>query len=192
VRGHGRAAGVREGVHRGAGRCVAARRAQRRRLLADWTDVASGAKADRPQLAEALASLRPGDTLCVWRLDRLGRSLPHLIETVRELEERGVGFRSVQESIDTSTPGGRLVFHVFGALAAFERDLVQERTRAGLDAARRRGRTGGRPPALTPAKAKQARKMRAEGASLDEIAGVVGVSVSTLYRRLQPGRPSPE
>ena len=128
----------------------------------------------------------------MWRLDRLGRSLPHLIETVRELEERGVGFRSVQESIDTSTPGGRLVFHVFGALAAFERDLVQERTRAGLDAARRRGRTGGRPPALTPAKAKQARKMRAEGASLDEIAGVVGVSVSTLYRRLQPGRPSPE
>jgi len=152
-----------------------------------WTDVASGAKADRPQLAEALASLRPGDTLCVWRLDRLGRSLPHLIETVRELEERGVGFRSVQESIDTSTPGGRLVFHVFGALAAFERDLVQERTRAGLDAARRRGRTGGRPPALTPAKAKQARKMRAEGASLDEIAGVVGVSVSTLYRRIDGG-----
>ncbi len=96
-----------------------------------WTDVASGAKADRPQLAEALASLRPGDTLCVWRLDRLGRSLPHLIETVRELKERGVGFRSLQEAIDTGTPGGRLIFHVFGALATFEQDLVQERTRAG-------------------------------------------------------------
>jgi len=151
-----------------------------------WTDVASGAKADRPQLAEALASLRPGDTLCVWRLDRLGRSLPHLIETVRELKERGVGFRSLQEAIDTGTPGGRLIFHVFGALATFEQDLVQERTRAGLDAARRRGRTGGRPPALTQAKAKQAQKMRDEGAALAEISSVVGVSVSTLYRQLRP------
>jgi len=118
------------------------------------------------------------------RSPRLGRSLPHLIETVRQLAERGVGFRSLRESIDTTTPGGRLVFHVFGALASFERELVQERTRAGLDAARARGRLGGRPTVLTPAKARQARKMRDEGATMDEIASVVGVSVATLYRRL--------
>ncbi len=154
-----------------------------------WTDVASGVKADRPQLADALMSLRPGDTLVVWRLDRLGRSLPHLIETVQGLADRGVGFRSLQESIDTGTPGGQLVFHVFGALASFERALIQERTRAGLDAARRRGRLGGRPPVLTAAKAKQAHRMRVEGATMDEIAGVVGVSVSTLYRRLRPATP---
>jgi len=92
----------------------------------------------------------------VWRLDRLGRSLPHLIETIGELEARGVGFKSVQESIDTTTPGGRLVFHVFGALASFERELIQERTLAGLAAARERGRLGGRPTALSPAKLKQA------------------------------------
>ena len=149
-----------------------------------WTDTASGAKADRPQLAEAMAALRPGDTLAVWRLDRLGRSLPHLIDTVRELEERGVGFRSLQESIDTTTPGGRLVFHIFGALASFERELIVERTQAGLTAARARGRTGGRPTVLTPAKERQARKMLAEGATKDEVAGVLGVSVSTLYRRV--------
>jgi len=149
-----------------------------------WTDTASGAKTDRPQLAEVLASLRPGDTLVVWRLDRLGRSLPHLVETVTELEERGVGFRSLTEAIDTTTPGGRLVFHLFASLAHFERELIRERTMAGLDAARRRGRVGGRKTVLTPAKEKQARKMLAEGASKDEIAGVVGVSVSTLYRRL--------
>jgi DNA invertase Pin-like site-specific DNA recombinase len=152
-----------------------------------WTDVASGARVDRPQLAAVLEALRPGDTLVVWRLDRLGRSLPHLIETVRQLEERAVGFRSLRESIDTTTPGGRLVFHVFGALASFERELVQERTRAGLDAARARGRLGGRPTVLTPVKARQARKMRDEGATMDEIASVVGVSVATLYRRLDIG-----
>jgi len=84
-----------------------------------WTDTASGSKTDRPQLGEVMAALRPGDTLAVWRLDRLGRSLPHLIDTVRVLQERGVGFRSLQESIDTTTPGGRLVFHIFGSLAEF-------------------------------------------------------------------------
>jgi len=149
-----------------------------------WTDTASGAKTDRPQLAEAMASLRPGDTLVVWRLDRLGRSLPHLVEAVRQLEERNVGFKSLQEAIDTTTPGGRLVFHIFASLA--ERDLTRERTRAGLDAARRRGRVGGRKTVLTPAKERQARKMLAEGATKEEIADVVGVSVSTLYRRLRP------
>jgi len=149
-----------------------------------WTETASGSRTDRPQLAEVMASLRPGDTLVVWRLDRLGRSLPHLIETIHDLEERGVGFRSLQESIDTTTPGGRLVFHIFGALAAFERELVVERTQAGLIAARARGRTGGRPTVLTAGKEKQARRMLADGATKDEVAAILGVSVSTLYRRL--------
>jgi len=99
-----------------------------------WSDTASGTRTDRPQLAAVFDQLRAGDTLVVWRLDRLGRSLPHLIETIGELQARGVGFKSVQESIDTTTPGGRLVFHVFGALASFERELIQERTLAGLAA----------------------------------------------------------
>jgi len=149
-----------------------------------WTDTASGVKTDRPQLAEVLASLRPGDTLVVWRLDRLGRSLPHLIDTVRGLEDRAVGFRSLTEAIDTTTPGGRLVFHIFASLAQFERELIRERTQAGLTAARARGRVGGRKTVLTPAKERQARRMLAEGATKAEVAGVVGVSVSTLYRRV--------
>ena len=107
-------------------------------------DTASGAKADRPGLADALAYLRDGDVLAVWRLDRLGRSMPHLIETIGALEARGVGFRSLTEAIDTTTPGGRLIFHVFGALGQFERDLIRERTKAGLTAAAARGRKGGR------------------------------------------------
>jgi len=110
-----------------------------------------------------------GDSLCVWRLDRLGRSLPHLI--------------------DTTTPGGHLVFHIFGSLA--ERDLIQERTRAGLTAARARGRLGGRPTVLTPAKAKQAQRMIADGTPLVEVAFVVGVSRSTLYRQLRPAAHGP-
>jgi len=104
-----------------------------------FTDHASGSREDRPELAAALESLRPGDTLVVWRLDRLGRSLQHLIDTVTALQERGVGFRSVTESIDTTTAGGRLVFHLFGALAEFERQLIRDRTLAGLAAARARG-----------------------------------------------------
>jgi DNA invertase Pin-like site-specific DNA recombinase len=124
-----------------------------------WTDVASGARTDRPQLALVLEALQPGNTLVVWRLDRLGRSLPHLIETVGELEGRGVGFRSLTESIDTTTPGGRLVFHIFGSLAQFERELVKERTMAGLAAARARGRTGGRPTVMTTAKVRAAQRI---------------------------------
>jgi DNA invertase Pin-like site-specific DNA recombinase len=124
-----------------------------------WTDVASGARTDRPQLGLVLKALQPGNTLVVWRLDRLGRSLPHLIETVGELEGRGVGFRSLTESIDTTTPGGRLIFHIFGSLAQFERELVKERTTAGLAAARARGRTGGRPTVMTTAKVRAAQRI---------------------------------
>lgn len=149
-----------------------------------WTDIASGAKTDRPELAALMDVLRPGDTLVVWRLDRLGRSLPHLIETVTDLEQRGVAFRSLTESIDTSTAGGRLIFHIFGALADFERSLIKERTVAGLAAARERGRVGGRPAALTPAKTRQAKKMRAEGVPMSEIAEVLEVARSTLYLHL--------
>jgi DNA invertase Pin-like site-specific DNA recombinase len=108
-----------------------------------FTDTIGGSSTQRPGLDEALTYLRSGDSLVVWRLDRLGRSLRHLIGTVGQLQSNGVGFRSLQESIDTATPGGKLVFHVFGALAEFERDLIRERTQAGLAAARARGRRGG-------------------------------------------------
>jgi len=114
-----------------------------------FTDTSSGANTERKGLEDALSYVRPGDTLVVWRLDRLGRSLQHLIETITKLHDRGIGFRSLTEQIDTTTSGGRLVFHVFGALAEFERDLIRERTQAGLQAARERGHRGGRPKALS-------------------------------------------
>ena len=153
-----------------------------------FMDKASGSVADRPQLAACLDYVRDGDTLVVWRLDRLGRSLPHLIDTVRSLADRGIGFKSVQEAIDTTTPGGRLVFHVFAALAEFERDLIKERTHAGLAAARARGRVGGRPPALTPAKAKAAKHLYdAGGTTVADIARIVNVSRATVYRSLKVG-----
>jgi DNA invertase Pin-like site-specific DNA recombinase len=150
-----------------------------------WTDVASGSRDDRPELTKLLDErLLPGDTLVVWRLDRLGRSLRHLIDTVTALDERGVGFRSVQESIDTTTPGGRLVFHVFAALAEFERDLIRDRTLAGLEAARVCGRRGGRPAKMTPAKLRQAERMHAADTPITEIAAVLGVGRATVYRHL--------
>lgn len=156
-----------------------------------WSDTASGALDRRPQLDKALDYLRAGDTLVVWRLDRLGRSLPHLIATVTALEARGVGFRSLTEGFDTTTPGGRLLFHVLGALAEFERNIIRERTRAGLEAARARGRKGGRRPKVTAAKLATARKMYAETGpdgkrlhTVAEIAGVIGVSRATVYRAL--------
>jgi DNA invertase Pin-like site-specific DNA recombinase len=121
-----------------------------------FEDRASGVQANRAGLHEALAYVREGDVLVTWKLDRLGRSLPHLIETVAALEKRGVGFRSITEAIDTTTPGGRLVFHLFGALGQFERDLIQERTRAGLAAAAARGRKGGRKPVITDERLKRA------------------------------------
>src|SRR5215211_1024954 len=151
-----------------------------------FTDTLSGAKADRPGLAQALAYARPGDTLVVWRLDRLGRSLRHLIEAVTGLEGRGVGFKSLTESIDTTSPGGKLVFHIFGALAEFERDLIRTRTRAGLTAARARGRTGGRPRAKGLADPRQlalARKLyAAKETPVTELARMFKVSRATFYR----------
>ena len=128
-----------------------------------FEDRASGARADRAGLRSALEYVRDGDVLIVWKLDRLGRSLPHLIETVTTLEKRGVGFRSITEAIDTTTPGGRLVFHLFGALGQFERDLIQERTRAGLAAAAARGRKGGRKPVVTSEKLERARSHHRQG-----------------------------
>ena len=148
-----------------------------------YTDTASGSRTDRPGLAEALSHLRTGDTLVVWRLDRLGRSLGHLIETIRTLEARGVHFKSLQEQIDTGTSGGKLVFHVFGALAEFERDLIKERTKAGLDAARTRGRLFGRPHALTPKQVEQLQTLaRDERNTVMEICKTLGISRPTYYR----------
>src|SRR5271156_6348815 len=149
-----------------------------------FEDKASGAKADRPGLAAALGFVREGDTLIVWKLDRLGRSLPHLIETVNALEARGVSFRSVTESIDTTTPGGRVVFHIFGALGQFERDLIRERTRAGLDAAISRGRRGGRKPVITAEKLRRARALLTQGLTVREAAARVKVGKTALYAAL--------
>ena len=151
-----------------------------------FTETASGAKADRPVLEETLEYLRPGDTLVVWRLDRLGRSLKHLIEVTTQLAERGIGFRSLTEQIDTTTPGGKLVFHVFGALAEFERELIRERTQAGLAAARARGRKGGRPKAKgldDPKKLALAQRLYDDPKNdIATICQALGVSRSTLYR----------
>jgi DNA invertase Pin-like site-specific DNA recombinase len=150
-----------------------------------FTETASGAAADRPVLELVLDQLRPGDTLVVWKLDRLGRSLRHLVDTVSGLAERGVGFRSLQEQVDTTTPGGKLVFHVFAALAEFERDLIRERTSAGLAAARARGRHGGRPSVMTAHKLQVAREMYASGQyTVAAIAKTLGVSRASVYRQL--------
>lgn len=133
-----------------------------------------------------MEQLQPGNTLVVWKLDRLGRSLRHLIEVVRDLENRGVGFRSLQESIDTTTPAGKLVFHIFGALAEFERDIIRERTHTGLAAARARGRKGGRPSMMTPAKLRIAREMYdGKQDTVEVIAKTIGVSRATVYRHLE-------
>lgn len=151
-----------------------------------FTDTISGAKAERPGLGEALAYVRPGDTLVVWRLDRLGRSLKDLIAAITGLDERGIGFKSLTESIDTTTPGGKLVFHVFGALAEFERDLIRERTQAGLAAARARGRSGGRPPSLTPKQRELLRQLYADKRhSIADITQTLRISKATLYRYLK-------
>jgi DNA invertase Pin-like site-specific DNA recombinase len=150
-----------------------------------FSERASGAAAERPVLAELLSHSRNGDTLVVWRLDRLGRSLPHLIETVQKMESRGVGLRSLTEGIDTTTSNGRLVFHLFGALAQFERELIRERTMAGLAAARARGRKGGRPPKLSAEKLRVAQRLLKDPEStVSEVAKTLGVHRSTLHKAL--------
>jgi DNA invertase Pin-like site-specific DNA recombinase len=150
-----------------------------------FEDHASGARTDRAGLRQALDYVRDGDVLIVWKLDRLGRSLRHLIETVAMLEKRGVGFRSITEAIDTTTPGGRLVFHLFGALGQFERDLIQERTRAGLAAATARGRKGGRKPVVVPEKLERARGMVAKGLTVREAAVRLKIGKTALYEALR-------
>ena len=151
-----------------------------------FEDQVSGVSTERPGWTQVKAMLRDGDTVVVWRLDRLGRSLKHLIETITELGDRGVGFRSVQENLDTTSAGGRLVFHIFGALAEFERELIQERTRAGLAAARARGRKGGRPRKLDAKKLATARRLLDDPEqTVTEVAEILGVSRATLYRALK-------
>ena len=150
-----------------------------------YEDRISGARAERPGLALALEVARAGDTLIVWRLDRLGRSLKDLIALAERLEQRKVGLKSLKEALDTTSSGGRLIFHMFGALAEFERDLIRERTQAGLSAARARGRLGGRPKLLTPEKRRLAVQLyRAKEHSIAEICRLMGISKPTLYSYL--------
>ncbi len=154
-----------------------------------FTEKASGAQRDRPELAAAIGYMREGDTLVVWKLDRLARSMKQLIETVEGLEARGIGFRSLTEAIDTTTPGGKLVFHIFGALAEFERSIIRERTRAGLEAARARGRRGGRPKKLSEGDLRAARAMLLDGEiTVADVARRLGVSPATLYRHMPAAR----
>lgn len=150
-----------------------------------FEDTVSGALAERQGLARLVGILRPGDTVVIWRLDRLGRSLKNLLQLVEKLDHAQVGLRSLQESIDTTSSGGRLVFHLFGALAEFERNLIRERTKAGLSAARARGRQGGRPTLLTPTKRALALKLHQErNHTIEEICNMMGISKSTLYNYL--------
>ena len=149
-----------------------------------FTDRASGVKASRAGLAEALAYARAGDSLVVWKLDRLGRSMKGLVDLAAELGERGIELRSLTDGIDTRTPAGRFFFNIMAALATMERELILERTRAGLDAARKAGRVGGRPRAMTPAKLSAARTLLEAGTPPRDVAETVGVSVATLYRHL--------
>lgn len=147
----------------------------------------SGASLKRPKLEKLLCSLDAGDVLTVWRLDRVGRSLPHLLNVVRDLKVRGVGFHSLNETIDTTTANGELIFHLFASMAQFERSLIVERTQAGLAAAKKRGVRLGRPPALTAAQVKHARKLIESGERPTAVAVSMGVDRSTLYRALSDG-----
>jgi DNA invertase Pin-like site-specific DNA recombinase len=161
-----------------------------------FTDKASGKLDRRPELDKLLEVVLPGDVVVVWRLDRLGRSLKHLVATVSDLGDRGVGFRSLTEAIDTTTAGGKLLFHIMGALAEFERQLIVERTQAGLAAARARGRQGGRPRKVDDAKVALIRQLYdSREHSVDAIASMVGVGRTTVYRALEPadrrGTPMP-
>src|SRR6266852_6496409 len=148
-----------------------------------FTDTISGSATERKGLDEALEYVRAGDTLVVWRLDRLGRSLKHLIETVTNLNNSKIGFKSITENIDTTTSGGKLIFHIFGALAEFERDIIRERTNAGLQAARARGRIGGRRKALTPKQQEMAQQLYDDKTNeIVAICKTFNISRTTLYR----------
>ena len=161
-------------------RCLEASRLQK-----IYREVASGVKDDRVQLAEALKDCREGDTFVVWKLDRLGRSLSHLVQTVNSLQEKGIDFKSIQENIDTTTSGGRFAFHIFFSMAQFERDIIRERTKAGLSAARRRGRVGGRPRVLNDKQIELAKKLHAdESKSIKDICEILNVKRATLYKYL--------
>jgi DNA invertase Pin-like site-specific DNA recombinase len=154
-----------------------------------FVETASGARADRVELARLMEAAREGDQVVCWRLDRIGRSLRHLTEVAERLERRGIALRSLTESIDTGTPSGRFLFHVLGALGQMEREIIVERTRAGLMASRLRGRVGGRPRSLDATKLRVARTLVVDGAlSMAEIARQVGCAPSTLYRSLPGGR----
>lgn len=154
-----------------------------------FVENASGAQRDRPELLAALDYVRAGDSLVVWKLDRLARSLKQLIETVELLESRSIGLRSLTEAIDTTTAGGKLVFHVFGALAEFERSIIRERTKAGLEAARAQGKKGGRPPALVAKDLAAAKAMLSDPAiTMEDVAKRLKVAPSTLYRHIPGGR----
>src|SRR5437773_11002550 len=154
-----------------------------------FTDTISGSTTERKGLDAALAYVREGDSLVVWKLDRLGRSLKHLIETITTLNNRKIGFKSLTENIDTTTSGGKLIFHIFGALAEFERDIIRERTQAGLQAARARGRLGGRPKAKmleTPKKVALAQSLYDDKTNtIDEICKTLNISRATLYRHIR-------
>jgi DNA invertase Pin-like site-specific DNA recombinase len=154
-----------------------------------FVEIASGARTDRPELAKALDQARQGDVLVVWRLDRLARSLRHLIDIADDLNRRGVAFKSITESIDTTTPSGRFMFNILGALSSMEREIIVERTRAGLVAAAARGRVGRRPPALDEDKVRAAKAMLASDTmTASEVARQLGCATSTLYRHLPGGR----
>jgi DNA invertase Pin-like site-specific DNA recombinase len=148
----------------------------------------SGAKASRPELDACLAYLRQGDTLTVWKLDRLGRSVSHLVHVVEDLRRRGVQFTTLTEQLDTTTPAGRLMFHILAALAEMERELIRERTLAGIERAKAEGRMGGRRTVMSPERIRVASAMLAEGRPVAEVAKVLGVGRATLYRALPIGQ----
>ncbi len=154
-----------------------------------FVEKASGAQRDRPELKAALEYIRAGDILVVWKLDRLARSIKQLIETVEGLEKQDIGFHSLTETIDTTTSGGRLIFHIFAGLAEFERSIIRERTKAGLESAKARGRLGGRPPAMTEKDIVAAKAMLSDSSiTVEQVAQQLGVAPSTLYRHIPGGR----
>lgn len=152
-----------------------------------FTDLESGAKDDRTGLTDALSHLRDGDTLVIWKLDRLGRSVAHLAQTLKDFQAKGIDLKSLTDGFDTETPGGKMMFHVLAAIAEFERDLVKQRTQAGLSTARARGRSGGRPKSLTPSQVAIGKKLAADKSiPVADICKQLGISRATYYREIAP------